>query len=130
MVGVAAGVQDLHGDLAAGSMHGVGDEAVFDHLPLVLQRRCAGHHDPILVRGNAAGDDQADAAARALGVEGGETAETLRRLFETGVHRTHQDTIPERREAEVERGEQMGIGVPVHAGNLLGQVVEGWAIKV
>jgi hypothetical protein len=77
--------------------------------------RRAGHHHAILVGCDAAGDDQADAATRALGIEGGETGEALRRLFETGVHRAHQDAILQRREAEVERGEQVGIGVVTHA---------------
>jgi hypothetical protein len=114
MVGVTAGVQDLHGDLAARLVHGVGDLAVLFGLRLVFEHGRTGHHDAVLVGGDAAGDDQADAATRALGIEGGEAGETLWRFFEAGVHRTHQDAILQRREAEVERGEQMGISVMVH----------------
>jgi hypothetical protein len=73
--------------------------------------RRAGHHHAVLVGCDAAGHDQPDAATRALGIEGGEAGEALRRFFEAGVHRAHQDAILQRRKAEVERGEQVGIRV-------------------
>ena len=33
VIRIAAGVQDLHPDLAAGRVHGVGDDAMLGHLP-------------------------------------------------------------------------------------------------
>jgi hypothetical protein len=47
-------------------------------------------HDAGQVGGKAAGDDQADTAARALGVEGGQALEAIFLFFQAGVHRTHQ----------------------------------------
>ena len=60
-------------------------------------------------RRDAAGDDQADAAARAFGEKRGELVEIARVIFEAGVHRSHQHAIRQRREAEIERREQMRI---------------------
>jgi hypothetical protein len=122
MVGVTAGMQDLHGDLATRPMDRIGDLPVLPGLRFVFQHGGAGHDHAVLVGGNAAGDDQTHAATRPLGVERGKAGETLWRFFEAGVHRTHQNTVLQRREAEVERGEQVRISVAGHAEGLLGRV--------
>ena len=122
MVGVTAGMQDLHGDLASRLVDRVGDLPVVLGLRFVFQHGRTGHNHAVLIGGNAARDDQTHAATRPLGVEGGKAGETLWRFFEAGVHRTHQDTVLQRREAEFERGEQVWISVTRHAGSLLRRV--------
>jgi len=109
MIGVAAGVQDLQGDLAACLVDGGSDLPVLLSLRLVFEHRRAGHHHPVLIGRDAAGHDQPDAPTRALGIEGGETGKALRGFFEAGMHRAHQDAILQRRKAEVERSKQVGI---------------------
>ena len=50
-----------------------------------------------------------DAAACACCIERREPRETVLRFLEPRVHRTHQHTVRKRREAEVERREQVGV---------------------
>jgi hypothetical protein len=114
MVGVAARVEDLQGDPTARLVHGIGDLAVLFGLRLVFESGCTGHHDAVLVGGDATGHDQPDTAPGAFGIESGEAGEAIRRFFEAGMHRTHQHAIAQRREAEVERRKQMGVCVMVH----------------
>ena len=110
VVGVAAKVQDLHGDLAARGVHGVGDDAVPRGLGLGGQHGAAGRRAAALVGGNAAGHDQAHLAARAFGIERGHALEALRRLFQSHVHRAHEHAVAQGGEAQVERGEQVRVG--------------------
>jgi hypothetical protein len=64
LVAVAARVQDLQQDLAALLVHGAGDAAVVEHVAHEIQRAAEGQQPALAVRRDAAGDDQADAAAR------------------------------------------------------------------
>jgi hypothetical protein len=53
----------------------------------------AGIHPALIVRADAAGDHQADAATGTLGEIGRHALEATRFLFEAGVHRAHQGTV-------------------------------------
>jgi hypothetical protein len=110
-VGVAPGMQDLHADLAAVLVHGVGDDAVFGGFRLVVEDRCALHHDAVGIRREAAGDDEADAALRPRRVEGRHASVAVADVLQAGMHRSHQDAVLQRGEAEVERRQQVRVGI-------------------
>ncbi len=109
LIGIAAEMQDLHGDLAAFGMHGLRDHAVMIGLILCDQHRATLHRARPCIRRNAAGDDQADLAPRPFGIEGCHALETVGRFLQPDMHRAHQNAVPERREAEIERCIQMRI---------------------
>ena len=108
--GVAAGVEDLQADLAAVRMHGVGDNAVLPGLRLIVEDRRTRQDAAVPVRREAAGDDQADAALGALGIERRHARMTGGNVFQAGVHRTHQDAVFQGGEAEVERRQEVRVG--------------------
>ncbi len=103
-------VQDLQRDLAALGVHGVGDDPVARDLPRKRQLRRLRLQPTRQVGRDAARHDEPDAAARARRVERGHPREAVGRLFEARVHRAHQHAVLERRETEIERGEQVRIG--------------------
>ena len=111
VIGVTAGVQDLHADLAAFSVHSIGD------FPVMLGFLRGGHfggpleHTAFLVGGNAAGHDQAYTTAGTLGIEGGETGETACVFFQVGVHGAHQDAVFQGGKAQVQGREQVRVGL-------------------
>ena len=112
--GDRAHVQDLHADLdiGVGCVHGVG------HAP-VLRGFGAGRELGAVaafgVGRDAAGDDHANAAARALGEVGRQALETVLGFFEPGVHGAHQHAVFQAREAQLQRCEEQGVmGVGVH----------------
>ena len=110
MVAVAAGVQHLQGDRAARVVHRVGDPLV----PRGLQPR--GHlggeglEPAALVGRVAAGDDQPDAAAGALGEVGRQLVDVPRVVLEAGVHRAHDHAVAQGQVAEGDRLEEVGVG--------------------
>ena len=106
---VAAGVQNLHGDLAACGVHGVGHDAVMRHLGSICQHGSALGHTAFFVGADPAGDDQAYPAARALGVESRHFLEALRGLFQAGVHGPHQHAVFQRGKAQVQRCQQVRV---------------------
>ena len=109
VVGVTTEVQDLQRDLAAGLVHGLGHRFVFLGLGFGRQPGAARHRAATVVRGDAAGDDQADAAGRAFGVERRHAGEAVLDLLQADVHRAHQHPVGQGGEAQVERGQQVGI---------------------
>ncbi len=109
LVGIAAEVQDLHGDLAALGMNGLRDDAVLVRLVLIDHHGAALHGPAALIGGDAARDDQAHLAARALGVEGGHALEAVGRLFQAHVHGAHEHAVSEHGEAQVQFGIQVGV---------------------
>jgi hypothetical protein len=123
--GQRAGVQDLHADLhlGVGRMHCLRDEFVLFR----LSRRGQLAADAAFGVGrDAAGDDHAHAPARAFRVIRRHAREAVRCLFQPGVHRAHQDAVLQRREAHVQRAEDMRVardgvhrepvwGKPAHA---------------
>ncbi|MCY1527669.1 hypothetical protein D9M68_627410 [compost metagenome] len=108
-VGVAAGVEDLHADLAVRLVHRAGDDLVLLGLFRGGQLGRAGIHAAFDVRADAAGDHQADAATGALGEVGGHALEAIGLLFQAGVHRTHQGAVLQGGEAQIEGGQQVRI---------------------
>jgi hypothetical protein len=103
-------VQDLHADLAAGLVHGLRDHLVFFRLGRGRHCRAAGHRARTLVRGDAAGHDQAHAATGTLGIERGHAREAVLGLFEPHVHGTHEHTVLQGGETQVQGREQVGVG--------------------
>src|SRR3546814_16244501 len=61
------------------------------------------------VRCKAAGDDQADITARALGEVRREARKVFLAIFKAGVHRTHQHAVLELGETEIQRLQQMRV---------------------
>jgi hypothetical protein len=110
VVGIAAEMQDLHADLAAGVMHGLRDHLVFFRLGRRGHGRAAGHGPRPLVRGNAAGHDQAHAATGALGIERGHAREAVFGLFKPHVHGAHEHPVLQGGETQVQGREQVGVG--------------------
>ena len=110
VVAVATGVQDLQGDVAALGVHGLGDRAVLAGRRTRGQRAGAGLGPALDVRREAAGHDQADAAAGALGEVVGEVPEPLGIVLEPGVHRAHEHAVAQGGEAQVEGSEQVRVG--------------------
>lgn len=109
VVGVAAEVEDLHRDLPALGVHGLGDHPVLGGLLLGGEAGAALEGTARVVGGDAAGDDQTGAAAGALGVEGREALEAARVLFEARVHRAHDHAVRQGGEPEVERAQQVRV---------------------
>ena len=108
MVGVAAKVQDLHGDLAAGLVHRIGHDLVLSGLFFSGQTCAARIRTTVVIGGNTAGDHQGHATASALGIESGHTLEAILGFFQTHVHRTHQDAVLQRGKAQIKRFQKVG----------------------
>ncbi|MNH28182.1 hypothetical protein D3C79_883320 [compost metagenome] len=87
-------------------MHGAGHLLVLGDLPGEAQLRAMGHQPTAQIRCYAPGDDEADAAAGPLGIEGGQLVEAALLLFEAGVHGAHQDSVLKLGKAEIERGQK------------------------
>ena len=104
MIAIAAGVQDLQGDLAAFFMHGVGDRAVAAGRTMRGQAPGKGLGPTGNIGRESARDHQPDIAACALGKVGGEPVEVVA-IFQPGMHRPHQHAVLERGEAKVERAQ-------------------------
>ena len=110
VIGVAPRMQDLHRDPAALGVHGIGDELVPRDLPGERQLRSLGFEAADEVGRDAAGDHEAHAALRPRRVERRHPRVAVGRFLEARVHRAHQRAVLERREAEVERRQEVGVG--------------------
>ena len=66
MVGVATGMQNLHGNLAALSVHSARDNAVMLDLVLKTELRSERAHSPCEIRSNTAGNNKTYSASRSL----------------------------------------------------------------
>jgi hypothetical protein len=106
-------MQDLHGDAAAGVVHGLGDDAVLVDFPGPAELAAEGLEPAGEVGRDAAGDHQPDAAFGALAEIGRQAREIAAAVLQAGVHRAHQHAVGQRAEAEVQRREQVRIGVAV-----------------
>ena len=91
------------------AQHGVGDDAMAPRRAGCGQGAGEGLGPALDIGREAAGHDQPHLAARALGEEGRHALEMLAPVLQPGVHAAHQHAVPQRREAEVERGEEMGV---------------------
>ena len=109
MLGIAPGVQHLHQNLAALGVHPIDDQAM-PRIALASPERGRAETEPAFrVGGDAAGDDQADVAPGPLGIEGDEALEATFGFLEAGMHRAHDDPVPELREAQIQRGQETGM---------------------
>ena len=115
VIAVAAGVQDLHADAATGRVHRFCDDAVLVDLPGPAQLAGEGLEPADDVRGNAAGNHQANAALGAFAEIGGQFREVAALVFQAGVHGAHQHAVGQGAKAEIERGEQVREGRSGHA---------------
>ena len=113
MVGVAAKVQDLHGDLAARVVYRLRYHLVFVGFLLRGHACAAGQGAAPVIGGDAAGDDQAHAAACALGIKSGHALKAVFGFLQAHMHRAHDDAVLEFGKTQVQGLEQMG--VMVHA---------------
>jgi hypothetical protein len=91
-------------------VHGAGDATVVRHVADEVERPAEGQQPALAVRRDAAGDDQPDAAARPLAVEGRQLAVVVEAVLEPRMHRAHDHAVLQRGEAEVEGSEQVGKG--------------------
>ena len=108
MVGITSGMQDLHRDLAAVRMHSVCYLAVlfrFSSSGEFSRERLYTTHS---VRRVTASNDQTNITPGTLGKVGRE-AVVFVAVLEPGVHGAHEHPVLERRETEVERGEQVWV---------------------
>ena len=110
VVGVPAGVQQLHADLAVMRVHRGRHLAMTLHVPRHRHAAGEGLQPADQVRREATGDDQAGAACGAFGEIGGKLGEVRGPVLQARVHRSHQDPIAQGCEAEVEGRKQVGIG--------------------
>ncbi len=110
MVGIATKVQDLHGDLATGGVHGIGHHLVLGGLFFRGHAGTTGVRTAIVVGRNAAGYHQGHPTTGTLGIERGHALEAILGLFQAHVHRAHQDTVAQCGETQVKRLQKVGIG--------------------
>ena len=109
VVAVAAGVQHLHRDRAALVVHRAGDLAVPHRLQPDGHLRGERLEPAALVGRVAAGHDQADATAGALGEVRRQPGDVARPVLEAGVHRAHHDPVAQLERAEGDRRQQVGV---------------------
>ena len=109
-------MQDLQSDFAAFRMYRVSDLAVPAALFRRDQRRAMLHRHALGIGRDAAGDDQRDAFARALAIKCGKALGAVGMLFQSGMHRAHQEAVAQLRKPQVERGEQGRVGMTLHGG--------------
>ncbi len=111
VVAVAPGVQQLHRDLAVVLVHRVGDDPVLVGKTLRRHDRAERQQPAVPVGRVATGHRQRDATLGTLGEVGRELRQVLGPVLHAGVHRTHDHAVAQGRVAEVERLQQVGIGV-------------------
>jgi len=109
--GIAAGMQDLQRDLAPRPVHGVRHGAVMIERTVIVEAGGALDQNALAVGRDASGDDQADSAGGAGGIEGRQLLHAVGIFLEAGMHRAHQHPIFQLGETEIEGGKEMGIGM-------------------
>jgi hypothetical protein len=103
-------MQYLHGDLAAGFMHCLGDYFVFIGLSLGCHASAAGHRASTVIGCYAACDDQADATSGTLCIKSGHAGKSVLGFFKTHVHGAHDHAVFQGREAQIQGGKHVGVG--------------------
>ena len=76
---------------------------------LFLPPAAAQAETAVRVRGETAGDDQADSSCGPFGKVSGKSGKPVGRFFQTGVHGSHQYPVLQRGESEVEGGEELWV---------------------
>ena len=110
VVSVASEMQDLHGDLATRLMHRLRHHLVFVGFGLRCHARTTGHGAGAVVRGYAAGHDQAHAPLGPLGIKSGHALKTVLGLFQSDMHGAHDHAVFQGGEAEVQRCQHVRVG--------------------
>jgi hypothetical protein len=100
-------VQDLQADQSTVGVHRTRDLAMPRDMPRHRQPAAERLEPAGDVRRQTAGHHQADATARTFGEVRRELVVVARMILKARVHRTHQHTIGQRDEAQIERREQM-----------------------
>jgi hypothetical protein len=98
-------MQNLQGDFAPFAMDRIGNVPMVREMAAIVEHRAASHCDAGSRWRNSAGDDQRDAVAGTLGVEGRQSLCTVGMFFQPGVHGPHQHAVFQLGEPQVERGE-------------------------
>lgn len=106
-------MQDLQGDLAALAVDRVGDLLMMARLASRGELRGEGVEAALDVRGKAAGDDEAGAALRPLGVKSSQPLEVAGAILEPGVHRSHDRAVAQGGESQVQGEKRFGYSVIV-----------------
>ena len=91
-------------------MHGLSHLPVLADLPGPGELGAEGRQAAPQVRRDAPGHDEPDPAPGPLRVEGGQLGKTPLGLLKIRVHGTHKHSIAQGGEAEVEGGQQVGVG--------------------
>ncbi len=118
VVAVAARVEDLEGDRPALVVDRAGEVAVPHRLHPAGHLRGERLEPAALVGRVAAGDDEPDPAAGALGEVRRQLGQVPGPVLEPGVHRAHDHAVAHRQRPQGDRGEQVGVrrlghGVPL-----------------
>ena len=109
VIRIASRVQHLQQDLAARVVHRLCDPAMPPRLGRRDHLRGERQQPAGAVGRVPAGDDQADAAAGALGEVLGEPIGVAGAVLQPGVHRTHHHAVAQRGEAKIQRRQQVRI---------------------
>src|SRR5690554_1081548 len=104
-------MDELQRDLPAVTMNRARHEAMRKDVETAVHRTRAGIEPCSIVHAEPARDDQPDTTLRALFEIRREFWKVPKIIFEPGMHRSHHDAVSKRREAEVERLKEVGIGV-------------------
>ena len=120
MISVAPGVEDLQQDFATGIVHAGSDEPVPAGLLMTMPvvRRTAGR--PCGMRVAAPGDDQPDTAAGAFGEILGQSCGVTGTVLQAGVHRAHDDPVPQLVKPRSSGESRFGYGLLTGASHLAG----------
>ncbi len=108
MVGITSGMQDLHRDLAVLGMHRICYLLMLLRLSSSSEFSCEWLYTTNSVRRVTASNNQTNITPGTLGKVGCEAVMFVA-VLEPGVHGAHEDSVLERRETEVERGEQVRV---------------------
>ena len=112
--GIAAGVQDLHGNFAARLMDRLGDDPVIVHFFFGGEFGGVLRHTTGFIGGDAAGDDQARSSGRPFGIKCRQSLKTVGRFLEAGMHRSHDDPIFKGDKPKVKRRQHVRVGHRIH----------------
>jgi hypothetical protein len=110
VIAVAARMQQLQDDPAACLVHGARNDAVRFGVVTRRELRAVLAQVSGSVGREAAGHDERRAAARPLGVEGGQALRPVGPGLELRVHRAHHDAVGQNDESEIERPKEVREG--------------------
>ena len=86
-------MQDLHTNLTAIGVHGIGYLLVISYRFVTVEAFGLGVGCPFVIRPNTAGYDKCDSSGCASAVKCRHVGMTARHFFKAGVHGAHQDPV-------------------------------------